>query len=218
MPPSSSPTVPQARSAAYPAAAPSALSVWFAYADLLSLGPALLAEPWAMASCLLELTLRWSAAESSLFLLVNGICDELSPCKLNGMVIVRRALLPGWVLVHLRSMPIKRCSCSIGQILFPLEQLQCAPKIDFNVKKPNYAHCGKRTVVRGKGNWGLRFFSWVPPKIDFNAVGVESNVYSTSVNRTYLTNTTNALSTIESIDRSSCSSGPLVQLLYVLSI
>ncbi|EEE52258.1 hypothetical protein OsJ_34214 [Oryza sativa Japonica Group] len=115
MPPSSSPTVPQARSAAYPAAAPSALSVWFAYADLLSLGPALLAEPWAMASCLLELTLRWSAAESSLFLLVNGICDELSPCKLNGMVIVRRALLPGWVLVHLRSMPIKRCSCSIGR-------------------------------------------------------------------------------------------------------
>uniref|UniRef100_A0A0E0DKL3 Uncharacterized protein n=1 Tax=Oryza meridionalis TaxID=40149 RepID=A0A0E0DKL3_9ORYZ len=55
----------------------------------------------------------------------------------------------------------------------PLEQLQCAPKIDFNVKKPNYAHYGKRTVVRGKGKVGLRFFSWVPPKIDFNAVGVD---------------------------------------------
>uniref|UniRef100_A0A0D3HSS5 Uncharacterized protein n=1 Tax=Oryza barthii TaxID=65489 RepID=A0A0D3HSS5_9ORYZ len=55
------------------------------------------------------------------------------------------------------------------------------------------AAAAEEEVVRGKGKVGLNFFSWVPPKIDFNAVEVESNVYSTSVNRTYRTNTTNAL-------------------------
>ena len=36
--------------AQHPAAAPSVLSAWFAYTDLLPLGPALLPEPWAMAA------------------------------------------------------------------------------------------------------------------------------------------------------------------------